>query len=69
MNTENPKIVSNLTALSALVLAVCSGGLSLYKGVTLGCAVKLNPLTQDLTTCFSACNQINIITYTKQRLL
>jgi hypothetical protein len=35
MNTENPKIVSNLTALSALVLAVCSGGLSISFGLTL----------------------------------
>jgi hypothetical protein len=35
MNTENPKIVYNLTALSALVLAVCSGGLSISFGLTL----------------------------------
>jgi hypothetical protein len=34
MNTENPKIVHNLTALSALGLARCCG-LSVSKGLTL----------------------------------
>jgi hypothetical protein len=38
MNTEKPEIVHNLTALSALGLAVCSYGLSVSKGLTLGCA-------------------------------
>jgi hypothetical protein len=51
MKTENPKIVHNLTALSAIGLAMCSGGLSVSKGVTLGCVIKVNPFTQDLTTC------------------
>jgi hypothetical protein len=52
MNTENPKIVDNLTALlSALGLARCSCGLSVSKKLTLGCAVKVNSITQYLTTC------------------
>jgi hypothetical protein len=41
MNTENPKIVSNLTALSALGLAVCSGGLSISFGLTLADGMPL----------------------------
>jgi hypothetical protein len=43
MKTENPKIVHNLTALSAIGLAVCSGGLSIAFGLTLadGAALKV----------------------------
>jgi hypothetical protein len=41
MNTENPKIVHNLTALSAIGLAGCSGGLSISFGVTLADGVPL----------------------------
>jgi hypothetical protein len=43
MNTENPKIVRNLTALSAIGLAMCSGGLSIAFGLTLadGAALKI----------------------------
>jgi hypothetical protein len=41
MNTENPKIVHNLTSLSAFGLAVCSGGLSISFGLTLADSLPL----------------------------
>jgi hypothetical protein len=41
MNTENPKIVHNLTALSAFGLAVCSGGMSISFGLTLADSMPL----------------------------
>jgi hypothetical protein len=44
MKTENPKIVRNLTALSAIGLAMCSGGLSISFGLTLADNVPLKIL-------------------------
>jgi hypothetical protein len=51
MKTENPKIVPNSTARLAVGRELCSWRLSFSKKRTLSCAVKINPLTQNLTTC------------------
>ena len=53
MNTKNPKIVRNLTALSAIGLALCSAGLSISFGVTLADNLSLKFLFGFMLLCLA----------------